>query len=120
VEILNPKLILRVCVLTKLVCFVPFFKLAVLLIMGYVTVPIYDGRGVDGPPFDFSATDFYNIRNLPLYNHGADDLLPFSPVAIGYTVNTFPYSSQAREVGKGTLGLSPNVMFVILLGNRVE
>jgi hypothetical protein len=86
----------------------------------YVKVPIYDGRGIDGPAFNFSNTDFDNIRLLPLYKNGTDDLNPFSPVAIGYTVNAFPYSSQAREVASGTLALSPNIMFVILLGDSVE
>lgn len=73
-----------------------------------IAVPIYDGRS----SFNFSATDFDNLRSLPLYEDGNVDLHPYSIISVGYSVNTYKYTVG----GESALALSPNVLFMIVLG----
>jgi hypothetical protein len=77
-----------------------------------VAVPIYDGRS----GFSFKGADFDNIQSLPLYENGNIDLHPYSIVSVGYSVNTYKYTVG----GESALALSPNILFVILLGMPVE
>jgi hypothetical protein len=72
-----------------------------------LAVPIYDGRD-----FNFKAIDFDNIRSLPLYKKGEEDLPQYSVVSVGYSVNTYAYA----KAGAHGIALSPNILFVIMLG----
>ena len=78
-------------------------------------MPIYDGRAEpnNGSGFNSKGPDFDNIKSLPLYNDGKDDLPPYAIVTVGYAVNTFAYGTGGE---KNKLALSPNILFVILLG----
>ncbi|KAF8891010.1 hypothetical protein BD779DRAFT_1469092 [Infundibulicybe gibba] len=73
------------------------------------TVPVYDGRSLNNPGFEFKGADFDRIRSLPLYQNGLADLPPYSVVSIGYTANTFPY--KGSNAGSGALALSLNVLW---------
>jgi hypothetical protein len=86
-------------------CYLPF----------RLTVPIYDGRKdpINGPGFNFKAPAFDNIKSLPLYAKGSIDLPPYAVVTVGYSVNTYAYGTGGE---KNKLALSPNILFVILLG----
>ncbi|KAF8890906.1 hypothetical protein BD779DRAFT_1468999 [Infundibulicybe gibba] len=69
-------------------------------------IPIYDGRGRNGPPFNFTAKNFEDIRTFPLYHGGHADILVGALVAVGYTLNMYGERAQ----------LSTNIQFLILLG----
>ncbi|KAF8897108.1 hypothetical protein CPB84DRAFT_1748136 [Gymnopilus junonius] len=73
-------------------------------------VPIYDGRK---GPFKFRADDFNNIKKLPLWCNGKQDLPPFVIVAVGFTFNTY------NILVNDTSG-SFNIMFAIYLGFAKE
>lgn len=78
-------------------------------------MPIYDGRGLDtNNEFNFTADHFDDIRSLPLYEGGKMDVRDYSVVSVGYAVNTYGYNGN--DAPKGSLALSLNILFVVLLG----
>lgn len=71
--------------------------------------PIYDGRPTSGyPGFKFKKEEFDNIRALPSYADGLEDLPPRSLIAAGFTTNTYKKENK--------IYVSGNIQFVILLG----
>ncbi|KAF8876566.1 hypothetical protein BD779DRAFT_1475591 [Infundibulicybe gibba] len=57
-------------------------------------IPIYDGRGRNGPPFNFTAENFKDILTFPLYQRGHVDISAEALVAVGYTLNTYGEKAQ--------------------------
>jgi hypothetical protein len=61
----------------------------------------------------FADTNMDQLRNLPLYANGAEDLPPETLAVVGYALNTFTYNGSAHP---GALAVSFNILFVIALG----
>ncbi|KAJ3752053.1 hypothetical protein EV360DRAFT_89118, partial [Lentinula raphanica] len=79
------------------------------------TIPIFDGRGVNGlPPFTAQNWEMSRIgqRSYPLYLGGNHDVPPGSKVMVGFTTQMwFPKSSPSDP----QKGLSFSVQFLVLL-----
>ncbi|KAK0432412.1 hypothetical protein EV421DRAFT_1848876 [Armillaria borealis] len=72
-------------------------------------VPVYDGRSSAGNHFLFRASDFASLKSLPRFTSTCD-LDAFSLVSVGYTLSVWSgYTNEPR--------VTPNVMFVIVLGS---
>ncbi|KAJ3817439.1 hypothetical protein F5880DRAFT_1618273 [Lentinula raphanica] len=80
------------------------------------TIPIFDGRGVNGLPPSFTAQNWEMSRigqcSYPLYLGGNHDVPPSSKVMVGFTTQMwFPKSSPSDP----QKGLSFSVQFLVLL-----
>jgi hypothetical protein len=95
----------RALVSMNKVCFILYI---VYLNLPFIVVPIYDGR----PDFQFRDSDFDSIKSLPLFLKGQMDVPLYGVVSVGYSINSYTYTKGEP----GALALSPNVLFVIVLG----
>ncbi len=72
-------------------------------------VPIYDGRTSAGSHFLFWPSDFALLSRLPCYTTSRD-LDTFTLVTMGYSVSIWSGFNDA-------LCVTPNILFVIVLGS---
>ena len=73
-----------------------------------LSVPIYDVRKIK---FNFMAESFASLSSLPPHRGGISDLPQNAVVAVGYTVNMYPYNQ--KEVLSNSFALSLNIQFVM-------
>ncbi|KAK0479774.1 hypothetical protein IW261DRAFT_1564433 [Armillaria novae-zelandiae] len=72
-------------------------------------VPIYDGRASAGNHFPFRPSDFTILKSLPRFTTSCD-LDVFTMVSVGYSLTAWEsYNKEPR--------LTPNILFVIVLGS---
>ncbi|SJL08158.1 uncharacterized protein ARMOST_11521 [Armillaria ostoyae] len=72
-------------------------------------VPIYDGRSSAGQHFLFRPTDFASLKSLPHFTTSRD-LDAFTLVSVGYSLSVWAgFNNEPR--------LTPNILFVIVLGS---
>ncbi|KAJ3751633.1 hypothetical protein EV360DRAFT_89532, partial [Lentinula raphanica] len=79
------------------------------------TLPIFDGRGVDGlPRFSAQRWELSRIgqRSYPIYNSGNNDLPPGAVVSVGYTAHLYEPCTPVQGLSHC---LSYNLQFVVLL-----
>ncbi|KAJ3832385.1 hypothetical protein F5878DRAFT_646819, partial [Lentinula raphanica] len=88
------------------------------------TVPIYDGRGVEGlPPFSALPWEYSRIgqRCYPLYNNGSTDVPPNSIVTVGFTAHMWmPRTPLQGLCHCVSFGLHCYVQFILIVLPRVS
>ncbi|KAK0477308.1 hypothetical protein IW261DRAFT_1421020 [Armillaria novae-zelandiae] len=72
-------------------------------------IPIYDGRASAGSHFLFRPSDFAVLKSLPRFTVSCD-LDAFMMVSVGYSLSVWETFNKERR-------LTPNVLFVIVLGS---
>ncbi|KAK0473083.1 hypothetical protein IW261DRAFT_1570225 [Armillaria novae-zelandiae] len=72
-------------------------------------IPIYDGRASAGSHFLFQPSDFAVLKSLPRFT-ASRDLDAFTMVLVGYSLSVWETFNKEHR-------LTPNVLFVIILGS---
>ncbi|KAK0474442.1 hypothetical protein IW261DRAFT_1568825 [Armillaria novae-zelandiae] len=72
-------------------------------------IPIYDGQASAGSHFLFRPNDFAVLKSLPRFTVSRD-LDAFTMVSVGYSLSVWETFNKERR-------LTPNVLFVIVLGS---